>query len=162
MRRFVALLVVCAIAVPAMAELTQTIDLGVLQTNMIGSTLPQTLGPTVYENSDTNGYYTGFTADDVYKGELCVTTMTGAWTMDGFAIGVYVPAAGTHTIPVEFYQDDGSYPYAGQLRRWLQRDLLDHRRWWYHGLGRCEPGHAHRCNVAGVRQPWRQLRCADC
>ena len=113
MRRFVALLAVCAIAVPAMADLTQTINLGVLQTEMIGSSLPQTYSTTVYANTDTNGYYTSFATDDVYKSELCLTTMTGAWTMDGFAIGVYVPAAGNHTIPVSFYSSDGYYPGAG-------------------------------------------------
>ncbi|MBU0638664.1 MAG: PEP-CTERM sorting domain-containing protein [Planctomycetes bacterium] len=68
----------------------------------------------VYDQRATNGYYTAFATDDVYKGELYETTAGGAWTMNAFHIGVVVPAAGQFTFPIEFYDNNpGYYPSAG-------------------------------------------------
>jgi len=70
----------------------------------------------VYDGRAFNGYYTPFAADDVYKGFLANTTAGGAWSMNAFHIGVYVPGAGTHNFTIDFYNDNpGFYPTAPYL-----------------------------------------------
>ena len=64
----------------------------------------------VFDGRAYNGNYQAFAAGDLYKGSLYQTTQTGAWDMNAFHIGVYVPAAGAHSFTIEFWEDDGGFP----------------------------------------------------
>lgn len=109
MKKLLVLSVVIVLAVSASADRITVTPTGVTDVTDLGTRAEDNM---VLDARVANGYYTGFDAEDIYKGGLYTTTQTEAWDMNAFHIGVYVPAAGSHTFTIEFWDDpDGNFPY---------------------------------------------------
>jgi hypothetical protein len=104
---------------PAMAgpSLTRTAITGAEQFNgAVVSNLRATGDPYVYNATaqTQGGYYRPMSADEYWVGEYLLTTAPGAFTMTGFTAGWVAPTgAGATEMYVDFFDDDGYLPYAG-------------------------------------------------
>jgi hypothetical protein len=95
-------LAVAALAVPAFAGPVETTVSGQAVNTINQDTLRSTL---VYDHSLLNGYLNSWAVGDEYKAELCLTTATAPWMMDGFTIAPAVNADGAYNIDIWFYEE---------------------------------------------------------
>jgi len=110
---------VAMMAAPAMADLNRTIHSEYSIAGPVSGSVPQARSSTVYEFTTLNGYYNQYTTSttgrvDYWDGELCQTTETGAWQMDGFGVAWSAPSLAPQSeLYVDFFASDGYFPYAG-------------------------------------------------
>jgi len=109
---------VAMMAAPAMADLTRTVS-EYMSAGPLSGAVPQPRSSTVYDFTNLNGYYNQYTTTtagvvDYWDGELCQTTETGAWLMDGFGVAWAAPfLAPQQSLYIDFFFDDGYLPWSG-------------------------------------------------
>lgn len=120
MRKFVGVLAIVALmTLPAMAgpslTRTQAVNGAEYFSGPVGD-LRAPGDPYVYSSTTQNqgGYYRPMAANVNYAGELFETTAAGGFTMTGFTAGWVAPiGAGATEMYIDFFNDDGYLPWAG-------------------------------------------------